>query len=346
MTKSFKNPLENLDILTKESFLVRDFFRRYGAELQLSIHTSDEYLNVEMVEPTIHRPGLAMTGYTEVFTHQRMQILGRTEYSYLVSRTHKERQDLFHKLKPFKSPCWVLTNGVEVLPEIIEYCSDLKIPLFSTSMSTVDYIGSVTRILDEWFAPYSPVHASLVDVYGVGMLYVGSSNIGKSECVLDLVERGHRLVADDMVKIVKIGDSIIGKSNHIISHHMEIRGVGIIDIKSMFGIHAVRKTKKVEIVVELQYWNKDSDYDRTGLVDQHIEIMGVKVPKVVIPVSPGKNITVISEVVAMNALMKFNGQDTAAEFNRKLIEIIQDRSKRRESELNFDTRALKSDIYE
>lgn len=346
MSKAFKNPLEHIEILAKESFLVRDFFRRYGSELHLTSHTPEEYLNAEISEPTIHRPGLAMTGYTEVFTHQRMQILGRTEVSYLKSRTHDELEDIFEKLAPFKSPCWVFTNGDDVIPELLEFCHKLKMPLFTSSMQTVDYIGAVTRILDEWFAPYSPVHASLVDVYGVGMLYLGSSNIGKSECVLDLVERGHRLVADDMVKLVKIGDSIIGKSNHIISHHMEIRGVGIIDIKSMFGIHAVRKTKKVEMVIELQYWNKDSDYDRTGLVDQSVDIMGVKVPKVVIPVSPGKNITVISEVVAMNALMKFNGQDTAAEFNRKLIEIIQDRSKRRESELNFDTRALKSDIYE
>lgn len=346
MTKPFNNPLEHLDTLTKESFQVKDFFRRYGGELKLTLRTSDEYLNATIAEATIHRPGLAMAGYTDVFTNHRMQILGRTEHSYLESRTPEECKEIFGKLKDFKSPCWVVTNDFGVRPELLEYCEELEMPVFTSSLSTVDFIGGVTRVLNEWFAPYAPVHASLVDVYGVGMLYVGSSNIGKSECVLDLVERGHRLVADDMVKLVKINDAIIGKSNHIISHHMEIRGVGIIDIKSMFGIHAVRKVKKVEMVVELQYWNKDADYDRTGLMDQSVEIMGVKVPKVVIPVSPGKNITVISEVVAMNALMKFNGQDTAAEFNRKLIEIIQDRSKRRESELNFDARALNTDVYE
>ena len=346
MTNSFNNPLEHLDILTKESFQLKDFFRRYGEELKLTLCTPNHYLNAIISDPTIHRPGLAMAGYIEVFTHERMQILGRTEHSYLASRTSEECREIFSKLKPFKSPCWVVTNGLSVKPELLDYCNELEMPIFTTALSTVDFIGGVTRIFSEWFAPYAPVHASLVDVYGVGMLYVGSSNIGKSECVLDLVERGHRLVADDMVKLVKINDAIIGKSNHIISHHMEIRGVGIIDIKAMFGIHAVRKVKKVEMVVELQYWNKDADYDRTGLNDQHVEVMGVKVPKVVIPVSPGKNITVISEVVAMNALMKINGQDTAAQFNKKLIEIIQDRSKRRESELNFDARALNTDIYE
>ena len=346
MSNKPNNPLENLNVLTKESFLVRDFFRRYGQELGLTCHSPEEFLLTEICEPTIHRPGLAMAGYTEVFTHQRMQILGRTEWSFLNSRTSEERTQLLLNLRAFKSPLWVMTNEVPVPQELIDHCHSLRMPIFTSSLPTVDYIGAVTKILDEWFAPYSAVHASLVDVYGIGMLYVGSSNIGKSECVLDLVERGHRLVADDMVKLVKIDDSIIGKSNHIISHHMEIRGVGIIDIKSMFGIHAVRKIKKVEMIVELQYWNKETDYERTGLVDKFIDIMGVQIPIVVIPVSPGKNITVISEVVAMNALMKVNGQDTAAEFNRKLIEIIQDRSKRGESEINFDNRILKNNKYE
>jgi HPr kinase/phosphorylase len=166
-----------------------------------------------------------------------------------------------------------------------------------------------------------------VDVYGIGMLFIGDSNVGKSECVLELVESGHRMVADDVVHISHVGNAIIGRPDPLIRHHMEIRGVGILDVRSMFGIHAIRKVKKIEVIVELQPWQRDVRYERTGLNEQEEVVMGVHIPKIVLPVAPGKNLTVISEVIAMNSLMKMNGQDVARDFNEDLMKKIKAKAK-------------------
>jgi HPr kinase/phosphorylase len=340
------NPLDSLEIFRKKSLSVKDFFFHYKKSLECTLAVDVGFEEAEITEPTLHRPGLAMAGYTEVYMHQRVQIIGFSEWSFLNSLTSENRKNIFAILSNYKSPVWIMTHGLTPHPEMVEMCVNFRMPLIVTQKHTLDFSQPVQRLLEEWFSPYSPVHASLVDVYGVGMLYVGPSNIGKSECVLDLVERGHRLVADDLVRLTRTGDTILGRGHHIINHHMEIRGVGIIDIKSLFGIHAVRKMKKVEIVVELQYWDESQDYERTGLVDQTCDIMGIPVQKVVIPVSPGKNITVISEVVAMNTLLKMSGVDSAAEFNQKLIDAIADKKNRRDSEFNFDMRSFSSDIYE
>jgi HPr kinase/phosphorylase len=315
-------PFLNNEVLNKKSFLVKDFFSHYKKQFQFTLRTPKSTLSAKIQEASLHRPGLALTGFTDVFSYQRVQIIGSTEWSYLESVGEDKRKECFTKLAQFETPLWVLTHGLEPHQEMVEMCIEKNEPLLVTAKPTMEFMADLQDLLDEYFAPYMPVHASLVDVYGVGMLYVGDSNIGKSECVLDLVERGHRFVADDMVRLSKKGNSIVGRSNHVINHHMEIRGIGIIDIKTMFGIHAVRKIKKVEIVVQLQHWQKDVKYERMGLDQTHIDIMGVSTPRVVIPITPGKNLTVISEVVAMNALMKMNGIDTAAEFNKNLIQII------------------------
>lgn len=316
------NALSDLEIQRRKSYPVRDLWNHYQRPFQLTLHTSESTLRTEILESDLHRPGLAMAGFTEVYSHQHIQLIGSTEWSFLESIGSDKRRDLFNNLARFQSPVWVLTHGLVPHQELKDMCEQSQVPLMVTAMPTVDFARAIQRMLEEWFAPYAPVHASLVDVYGVGMLYVGASNIGKSECVLDLVERGHRLVADDVVKLVRIGNSIIGRSNSIINHHMEIRGVGIIDIRSMFGIKAVRKVKKVEIIVELQYWRGDVLYDRTGLDTRLDEVLGVQIPRVVIPVSPGKNITVISEVIAMNQLMKMDGIDAASRFNQALLDAI------------------------
>jgi HPr kinase/phosphorylase len=336
-------PLKNLTLQRKKSYPVQDFFSRYEKELHLTLCTSPESLNSEITEPHLHRPGLAMSGYTDVYSHQRIQLIGTTEWSFLEAVGPEKRIEIFEKLSVFRSPLWVLTHQFRPHPELLALCEKQNLPVMITEDSTLKFSRNLQKILEEWFAPYTAVHASLVDVYGVGMLYTGASNIGKSECVLDLVERGHRLVADDVVKLMRLGDSIVGKNNTIINHHMEIRGVGIIDIKSMFGIHAVRSIKKVEIIVELQYWNENSIYDRTGLDNKNISIMGIDIPKVLIPVSPGKNITVISEVIAMNALMKLDGIDSATEFNKSLLKAI---SEKRDGKSPAEDSLLNTDFYE
>ena len=312
-----------LEIQRKRSLPVRDFFFRYKEELSLTLKTPESSLaSAEIFESNLNRPGLALAGFTEVFSHRRVQIIGTTEWYYLESVGPVKRREIFERLKAFPSPLWILTHNTSPHEELLEMCLEQGIPIFSTARETLHFRTEVQDIIDDWFAPYCSVHASLVDVYGVGMLYVGESGVGKSECVLDLVERGHRLVADDVVNLIRKGRTLIGKGNKILGHHMEIRGIGIIDVGKLFGIRAIRNSKKVEMVVELQRWQEGDNYERTGLDPIHDEVIGIPVPKVIIPIFPGKNITVISEVIAMNMLLKMNGVNAARLFNEKLMETM------------------------
>lgn len=316
-----------LEIHRKRSLPVRDFFVQFSGELALSLRTPESSLATEITESSLHRPGLALAGFTQVFTYQRVQIIGTTEWFYLESVGADKRREIFDRLSEFRAPLWVLTHNASPHEELVDMCREQNVPIVSTARETMDFCTEVQDLLEDWFAPYCSVHASLVDVYGVGMLYVGESGVGKSECVLDLVERGHRLVADDIVNLTRKGRSIIGRGNKILGHHMEIRGIGIVDVGKLFGIRAIRNTKKVEVVVELQRWIEGEAYDRTGLDPINTEMIGISVPKVVIPISPGKNITVISEVIAMNMLLKMNGVDAAKLFNEKLIETMKEKAR-------------------
>ena len=237
--------LKDLKILHRERLPVRDFFIRYGKDLQLVQHCPDEDMVSCIEESGIHRPGLAMAGYTKVYSSQQIQIVGHTEWNYLESVGPEARTKIFENLSVFRAPMWVVTHAQTPHDELKAMCNRLHIPLFSTTLHTFEFFKMTQRILDEFFAPHAIIHGSLVDVYGVGMLYVGDSNVGKSECVLDLVDSGHRMVADDVVHISNVGRAIIGRPDPLIKHHMEIRGVGILDIRSMFGIHAIRKAKKI-----------------------------------------------------------------------------------------------------
>ncbi len=320
-----------LDIHRKRSLPVRDFYFRAKEELSLTLKTPESSLATEILESNLHRPGLALAGFTEVYSHQRVQILGTTEWFYLESVGPEKRKEIFDSLKGFPSPLWVMTHNASPHEELLNMCKEQNVPVCSTARETMDFCTEVQDLLEDWFAPYCSVHASLVDVYGVGMLYIGESGVGKSECVLDLVERGHRLVADDIVNLIRKGRSLIGKGNKILGHHMEIRGVGIVDVGKLFGIRAIRNAKKVEVVVELQRWRDGENYDRTGLDPIYTEAIGIPVPKVVIPISPGKNITVISEVIAMNMALKMNGVDAAKLFNEKLIETMKGKTPAKDS---------------
>ncbi len=320
--------LKDMKVLHREKLSVRDFFCHYGKSLQLGLHTSEEDLPLCCIaEGGIHRPGLAMAGYTSVYSSQQIQVVGHTEWNYLESLGSEGRKQVFERLMGFKAPMWVVTHAQMPHPELKEMCCKLHIPLFTTTLHTYEFVKMTQRILDEFFAPHAIIHGSLVDVYGVGMLFIGDSNVGKSECVLELVENGHRMVADDVVHISHMGNAIVGRPDPLIKHHMEIRGIGILDIRSMFGIHAIRKVKKIEVVVELQPWQQKASYDRTGLNEMEENIMGVSIPKIIIPVAPGKDLTVISEVIAMNALMKMNGQNVAKDFNESLMQKIKAKAK-------------------
>jgi len=213
---------------------------------------------------------------------------------------------------------------------MVELARSQGIPLLRSTLKTAEFYRAIKPLVEEATAPRTTLHASLADVYGVGLLFLGRSGIGKSECVLDLVERGHRLVADDVVQVTRRGNMLLGQGHELAAHHMEIRGVGLIDIPALFGVRSVRQQKRIEVVVHLEDWNNAKDADRTGLAQQETTILGVGLPKVMVPLNPGKNITVISEVVAMNHLLRMTGIDTAAAFNERLIRRMREKKGLRE----------------
>jgi HPr kinase/phosphorylase len=265
-------------------------------------------------------PGLALAGYTGRFAPNRLHVFGETEITYLRSLSPEQRQQSLTNFFSFDLPCIFVTNGQEIPTELLELARSHNVPLLRTKLKTAEFYRRVKPIVEEAFAPRTTLHGSLADVYGVGLLFVGRSGIGKSECVLDLVERGHRLVADDVVQVTRRGnDVLIGRGHELAAHHMEIRGIGLIDIPALFGVRAVRQQKRIEVVVQLEDWETAKDTDRTGLTREETMILDVPVPRVCVLLNPGKNITVISEVVAMMHLLRYSGVDVAAAFNARLI---------------------------
>jgi HPr kinase/phosphorylase len=298
---------------------VEEFLHTKQESLALELLTDDRGLAHVIPSPDISSPGLALTGFTERFPADRMQVLGETEIAYLNSLTVHQRRESVTRFFEFRFPVLFITKQQSPPPPMLEVARERGVPVIRTRLKTAEFYSRIKPFLEDRFAPETTIHGSLADVYGAGLLFVGRSGIGKSEAVLDLIERGHRLVADDMVLISRRGNELlIGRGHELQRHHMEIRGVGIIDIASLFGIRAIRQQKRIEVVVQLETWDEEAHYDRTGLEPQTTEILGVSMPKVVVPLNPGKNITVIAEVVAMNHLMKYAGVDTASSFNDRL----------------------------
>ncbi|HEX9939160.1 MAG TPA: HPr(Ser) kinase/phosphatase [Longimicrobium sp.] len=298
---------------------VDELLRAKKESLALELLTDGRGLVREITNPDISSPGLVLTGYSERFPSERVQVLGETEISFLESLADDRRRTAIEAFLSFDIPVIFITKGQEAPEPLIEVANQVGTPVVLSGLKTSEFYTRIKPFLEERFAPTTTMHGSLADVYGVGLLFVGTSGVGKSEAVLDLVERGHRLVADDLVIATRRGHEVlIGKGHDLQRHHMEIRGVGIIDVQRLFGIRAIRLQKRIEVVVQLEVWDADAAYDRTGLDPQFMDILGVPVPKVTIPLVPGKNITVVCEVVAMNHLLKFAGHDTAALFNKRL----------------------------
>ncbi|MGH7496783.1 MAG: HPr(Ser) kinase/phosphatase [bacterium] len=276
-------------------------------------------------EGDLHRPGLALSGFTKVFTYERVQILGNTELRYLEDMTAEERQKALKPVLNFDMPCLIVTNDNKTPAELVELANKRGVTIFRSAQSTTLVTHLLSEYLDEKFAPKITVHGSLVDVHGIGILFTGRSGIGKSEIALDLVERGHRLVADDVVVISrKAAGVLLGQGTEMLQNHMEIRGLGIIDVRAMFGIRAVRAQKRIEVEVHLEEWDSKEDYERVGLVETNTKILEVEIPYVKLPIFPGKNITVIAEVVALNQLLKIAGVHPARSFNERLVRKIQE----------------------
>lgn len=299
---------------------VRDLVLRKGDPLRLEILAGAAGLDRVIAVAEASSPGLALAGHTARFVGDRITILGETEMHYLASLEPAGRRERLAALFAFNLPCVIVTKGQDVPLELRELAERGDVPLIRTALKTGELYRRLRPYLDDAVAPTTAVHGSLADVYGVGLLFIGRSGIGKSECVLDLVERGHRLVADDVVHLTRRGnDVLIGRGHELSQHHMEIRGIGLTDIKALFGIRAVRQQKRVEVVVRLEDWDNTREYDRTGLDGEFIEYLGVTLPLVTVPLNPGKNLTVICEVVAMNHLLRYTGVDTAKAFNERLI---------------------------
>src|SRR5512138_7073 len=306
---------------------VSDLLRIKAQYLQLELLTKAADLERPIASSTVSSPGLALTGFSERFPRGRLQVLGETEVRYLRSVDDETRREAVERLLHLAIPAVIVTKNQQVPGILIELADAARVPVLRSKLKTGEFYRRLQPWLDDAFAPATTMHGSMADVYGVGLLFVGRSGIGKSECVLDLVERGHRLVADDVVQVIRRGnDVLIGRGHELAAHHMEIRGIGLIDIPALFGVRSVRQQKRIEVVVQLVDWETAKDTDRTGLAREQTMILDVPVPRVVVPLNPGKNITVISEVVAMMHLLRYSGVDVAAAFNERLIRRMKERS--------------------
>ncbi|GAB4314922.1 MAG: HPr(Ser) kinase/phosphatase [Candidatus Zixiibacteriota bacterium] len=290
-------------------------------QFELTLLAGRSGLKRRILNAEIHRPGLALSGFTERYPNKRTQVLGETELAYLNSLDSKTRHETLDRLFRLELPLVIISKNLPAPQEMLELAEKYNTSLLGTRLSTTELVARLQVYLEVRFAPATQIHGTLVDVYGVGLLYTGKSGIGKSEIALDLVERGHRLVADDVVRITRRSEGvIIGSAGERLGHHMEIRGIGIINIEKLFGIRAVRQQKRIEVEVRLEFWRENAQYERLGLEDNYTTILGTQIPFVTIPLSPGKNITVISEVIAMNHMLKVYGVHTPREFSKSLAE--------------------------
>ncbi len=310
---------------------LRDLLARKGDPLQLEPLTGELGLDRPIPDPEAASPGLALAGYTSRFMPRRLHVLGETEISYLNALEPAERRTRLEQFFAFDLPAVFVTKGQEVPAELLDLARVRGVPLLRSRLKTAEFYRRLKPVVEEAFAPRTTLHGSLADVYGVGLLFIGQSGIGKSELVLDLVERGHRLVADDIVQVARRGsDILIGQGHELAAHHMEIRGVGLIDIPALFGVRAVRQQKRIEVVVQLEAWEKAKNVDRTGLQSMETTILEVSLPRMIVPLNPGKNVTVIAEVVAMMHLLRYSGVDVAAAFNERLIRKMKEKQGVRE----------------
>jgi HPr kinase/phosphorylase len=290
--------------------------------LGLALLAGEVGLGRSIAAPRIQKPGLALAGYEEQLHHGRLLTLGGTEIEYLRGAPPDKRALGIRTVMAAEPACIVVTRGLQPPEELAVACTAQGVPLLSSSLVSAEFISRVTQLLQEKLSPATSVHGVLVDVLGVGVLLLGKSGIGKSEAALDLVVRGHRLVADDVVLIRRVGpNQILGAGAGLIRHHMEIRGLGIINIKDLYGVSAVRDAKSIELVIELSEWQADGDYDRLGIEDQIWSVLGEELPLLRVPVRPGRSVSTIIEVAARNQLLKDMGHHSAREFAARIGEM-------------------------
>ncbi len=270
--------------------------------------------NIKITQPDVNRPALQLTGFFDYFDSDRVQVIGNVEYAYLQKMEEDHGTGIMKKLLSFKMPCIVFCRGIEIKEDIRKIATEVGVPLFRTDKTTSSFMAEVIRWLNVELAPRISIHGVLVDVYGEGILIMGESGIGKSEAALELIKRGHRLVSDDVVEIKKVSDeTLIGTAPDITRHFIELRGIGIINVKTLFGVESVKNTQSIDLVIKLEEWVKDKEYDRLGLEEQYTEFLGNRVVCHNIPIRPGRNLAVICESAAVNFRQKKMGYNAAQE---------------------------------
>jgi HPr kinase/phosphorylase len=292
-------------------------------DLRLTLVAGKRGLSRKIASDRIQKPGLALAGYTEYLHKERLQVFGNTEMSYLATLSPERAGEVLRAFFAREVACLVVTKSIEIPAVMAEAAEASGVPVLQTSHLSSEFIENVHNYLEDILAAQTSMHGVLLDVFGVGILLLGKSGIGKSEIALDLIMRGHRLVADDIVDIKRrTPESVHGTGSEIIKHHMEVRGLGIINIKDLFGVSAIRERKKIEIVLELVDWDPNVEYDRLGVEERKFRILDVEIPMLVVPVRPGRNMTTIVEVAARNHLLKLQGHHSAREFQERLNRAI------------------------
>ena len=303
---------------------VESFYNSHAEKLQMKLEGPRVGFHRKIREPTINRPGLALSGFFSYFAEKRVQVLGAAENTYLKSLSEKVRVQRFRDLCAKKIPCLVISRGAHLDPALLATATEEKIAVFRTPMITMKFINAATIALEVDFSPTVTEFGSMVDILGVGVLIRGASGIGKSECVLGLIERGYSLVADDVTRITSLeGRELMATAPELTRNHMEVRGIGIINVANIFGIGSIRVEKRLDMVVTLQDWEELDEVDRIGLDQEFYEILNLQVPHVTIPVRPGRDIARLIEVAAMDQKLKGLGRNSAVEFNRKLLNLME-----------------------
>lgn len=302
---------------------IEELLHESSKEMDLILAGGADGLQNEVRTPELNRPGLAFAGFYEVFSHDRIQILGNTEISYLQSLSADERSARLNQTLNFRIPCLIVTNGNPISEDIVDLANLHAIPLLRTSLPTTRLMNLLSTYLESVFAPIVHVHGELLDVFGMGAMIMGRSGVGKSECALELIERGHRLVADDVVILRRMSKyDLIGRSSDIVKYHMEIRGLGILNIEKLFGVASVVEEKRVDLVVRLERWDESVEYERLGIDDKFYTIFDVKVPEYVVPVQPGRNLSIMVEMAALTQRLKNTGYNAAQIVEEQILRRI------------------------
>jgi HPr kinase/phosphorylase len=306
--------------MERPTVTVEQFFKEYETALQMRLVAGEDKLKRIIREPTVNRPGLALSGFTRYFAYKRVQVMGHAEVYYLRELPSDKRAARYAYLFAYKIPCLVFSRGLKPDKEFLAAADEASVPIFQTPLVTMKFINMATLAVETLFAARGTELGSMVDILGVGVIIRGESGIGKSEAVLALIERGYSLVADDVVKVV-VADNreVIGTSSSLTRDHMEVRGIGIINVAQMFGVKAIRKEKSLDLIVSLKHWDEVKDVDRLGMEQEYVKVLGIDIPHVTIPVRPGRDLARLVEVAAFQVKLRKSGYNAAEELNQRLL---------------------------